>query len=253
MKMGLLNSRRIIEKDYEMTKQILLAVMLATTLSVDAETPKYAYITDEINIPMRSDRSFNNNLVKMLTTGDKLKVIRYFDGWTQVQYGGQSGWVTSRYLSVNEPVKNRLKLLFEENKNLKLEIKTLEIKLEIFKANRSLRAEIQAEEDKERELAQEDILNEMKVKYINKIASKVKAQWRYQGAKDNWGCDVHILQDVNGKVQSVNLQSCNIGNNAKQKAFKNAIERAVYKASPLPHAPDKSVFDREILFHFRVN
>ena len=236
-----------------MIKQILLAVILATTLSVGAEMPKYAYITDEINIPMRSDRSFNNNLVKMLTTGDKLKVIRYFDGWTQVQYGGQSGWVTSRYLSVNEPVKNRLKLLFEENKNLKLEIKTLEIKLEIFKANRSLRAEIQAEEDKERELAQEDILNEMKVKYINKIASKVKTQWHYQGAKDNWGCDVYILQDLSGNVQSVSTQSCNITYPAKRKSFKKAIERAVYKASPLPIAPDKRVFDREILFRFRVN
>jgi colicin import membrane protein len=34
---------------------------------------------------------------------------------------------------------------------------------------------------------------------------------------------------------------------------KNAIERAVYKASPSPAAPDKSVFDREILFHFKIN
>jgi len=51
----------------------------------------------------------------------------------------------------------------------------------------------------------------------------------------------------------VNLQSCNINNNAKAKSFKNAIERAVYKASPLPPAPDKSVFDREVLFYFRVN
>jgi hypothetical protein len=73
------------------------------------------------------------------------------------------------------------------------------------------------------------------------------------GAEDNWGCDVYILQDANGKVQSVNVQSCNIDDSAKTKSFKNSIERAVYKASPLPTAPDASVFDREILFHFRVN
>jgi len=54
-------------------------------------------------------------------------------------------------------------------------------------------------------------------------------------------------------VQSVNVQSCVVDNGAKSKSFKDAIERAVYKASPLPPAPDKSVFDREILFHFRVN
>ena len=118
---------------------------------------------------------------------------------------------------------------------------------------RSLKKEIQTEEDQEREIAQEDILNELKANYINQIASRVKEQWRYQGAKDNWGCDVYILQDLNGKVQSVNLQSCNVTNSAKAKVFKDAIERAVYKASPLPPAPDKSVYDREILFHFRVN
>ena len=97
------------------------------------------------------------------------------------------------------------------------------------------------------------IINKPKVDYINQIASRVKNQWRYQGAKDHWSCDVHILQDVDGNVQSVNLQSCNIDNNAKVKSFKNSIERAVYKASPLPRAPDQSVFDREILFHFVIN
>ncbi|MDC3317631.1 TonB C-terminal domain-containing protein [bacterium] len=126
-------------------------------------------------------------------------------------------------------------------------------KFEKEQDTRFLKKEIQTEEDQEREIAQEDILNELKANYINQIASRVKEQWRYQGAKDNWGCDVYILQDLNGKVQSVNLQSCNVTNSAKAKVFKDAIERAVYKASPLPPAPDKSVYDREILFHFRVN
>ena len=120
-------------------------------------------------------------------------------------------------------------------------------------SKRALTKEIQQEEDQDREIAQEDILNELKVNYINQIASRVKNQWRYQGAEDHWGCDVYILQDLDGNVQSVNVQSCKIDNNARAKSFKNAIERAVYKASPLPPAPDKSVFDREILFHFRVN
>jgi colicin import membrane protein len=93
----------------------------------------------------------------------------------------------------------------------------------------------------------------MKVKYVNKIASKVKAQWRYKGAKDNWGCDVYILQDADGEVQSVSVQSCNVPYLAKKKAFKDAIERAVYKASPLPKPPTESVFDSEILLHFKVN
>ena len=118
----------------------------------------------------------------------------------------------------------------------------------------SLKEEIQAEEDKEREIALEDNLNKLKVSYMNRIQSKVRDKWRYnKGIPDHWGCDVHILQDFNGKVKMVNIQSCNIDNSTKGKAFKYAIERAVYKASPLPKAPDESVFNREILFHFRVN
>ena len=33
----------------------------------------------------------------------------------------------------------------------------------------------------------------------------------------------------------------------------NSIERAVYKASPLPAAPDESVFDRRVSFIFVAN
>jgi colicin import membrane protein len=146
-----------------------------------------------------------------------------------------------------------IKLQQAKIKHLKRKLKAESRKVEKLKNNISLRKEIQAEKDQEREMVQEDILNELKVNYINKIALKVKEKWRHQGAKDNWGCDVYILQDLNGNVQAVNLQSCNVGNSAKEKAFKNAIERAVYKSSPLPRAPDKSVFDREILFHFKVN
>jgi SH3 domain protein len=265
-----------------MIKKLLLIVLFVTSLSVNAEEPSYAYITDEVNIPMRSDRSFNNNLIKMLTTGDKLKVIRYFDGWTQVQYGGQTGWVASRYLSVNEPAKNRLKQLKEREltdrnnveyqqraviakleANLKLHKKKLEqaakrLKLYKKKFNHhqeasDLRKKISLEQDREREIEMEDLLNIIKAHYVKKIAAKVKGQWRYQGAKDNWSCDVYILQDLSGKVESVSTQSCDVTHLAKKKSFKKAIERAVYKASPLPKAPISSVFDREILFHFKVN
>ncbi len=118
---------------------------------------------------------------------------------------------------------------------------------------RALTKEIQTEEDQEREIAQEDILNELKANYINQISSRVNSQWRYQGAKDSWGCDVHILQDADGVVKSVNVASCNVDNTTRAKSFKDSIERAVYKASPLPGAPDTSVFDSEIIFRFRVN
>ncbi len=118
---------------------------------------------------------------------------------------------------------------------------------------RLLKKEVQAEEDQDRLIAQEDILNELKLNYINQIASRIKEKWHYQGAKDSWSCDVQILQDLDGQVKSVNLKSCNIDDSIKVQSFKDSIERAVYKASPLPYAPDMSVFDAQVLFHFKVN
>ena len=101
--------------------------------------------------------------------------------------------------------------------------------------------------------AQKSILDELKVNYITQIASRVNSQWRYSGAKDDWTCEVHIVQDQGGVVKSVKLKSCNVDNKSRETSFKNSIIRAVNKASPLPSAPDKSLFERNIIFNFYQN
>jgi len=93
----------------------------------------------------------------------------------------------------------------------------------------------------------------LKSAYVNNITARIKSFWRYQGADDDWNCDVFVQQSVEGVVEVVNIQNCNTGDSEKARAFKNSIERAVYKSSPLPSAPDEAVFNREILMHFKVN
>jgi len=118
---------------------------------------------------------------------------------------------------------------------------------------RSLTQEIQAEHDQDRILVIEDQFSTLKNNYIGLIAARVKKEWRYMGAEDHWGCDVYIIQDEYGWVEGVNVQGCTIDDSDQAASFKNSIERAVYNSSPLPLAPDRSVFDTEILFYFRVN
>jgi colicin import membrane protein len=136
---------------------------------------------------------------------------------------------------------------------LDAELIVLKEKFEDEQNVRALITEIQDEEDADRRQMLEDILMQLKVNYIGLIAARVKDEWRYLGAEDDWGCDVHIIQSDVGDVLAVNIQDCTIDDSAKAISFKHSIERAVYKASPLPHAPDKDLFDAEILFHFRVN
>ena len=118
---------------------------------------------------------------------------------------------------------------------------------------RLLTEEIQEDQDLERQLKIEDQLNTLKSAYVNHIAARVRSYWKYQGAEDDWGCDVYIKQSIEGVVEAVNVYNCTLDDSDKARSFKNSIERAVYKASPLPIAPDESVFDKEVLFFFRVN
>ena len=99
----------------------------------------------------------------------------------------------------------------------------------------------------------DDELIALKSAYVNNIAARVRSSWKYQGAEDNWGCDVYVLQSIEGVVEAVDVQNCTLDDSEKARAFKNSIERAVYKSSPLPSAPDDAVFNKEILFRFRVN
>ena len=88
--------------------------------------------------------------------------------------------------------------------------------------------------------------------YINNIAARVRTHWRYQGAGYDWTAEVYVAQDRDGTVLAVDIRNTNIGDSNKAKSFINSIERAVYKASPLPAAPDESVFNEQIIFTFNV-
>ena len=99
----------------------------------------------------------------------------------------------------------------------------------------------------------ENDLRYMKENYISAVAHKIRKNWRYMGAEDHWGCDVHIIQSEVGDVLAVNIQNCTIDDSSKAQSFKDSIERAVYKASPLPIAPNENVFSPEILLRFSVN
>ena len=86
--------------------------------------------------------------------------------------------------------------------------------------------------------------------WIHNIAAKVKSVWNFPGAEDGWFVEVSIIQNREGKVLNVTFGDNNVGDSSQAKAFLNSIERAIKKASPLPIAPDVSVWDKNIMFMF---
>ena len=153
-------------------------------------------------------------------------------------------------------VKEASKQLEEDQQNkdlLELEIAALKEAEAEIQYRQLLAKEVQDEQDTARSLIIEDQLNTLQNAYINNIAARVKTFWRYQSAEDDWTAEVLVVQDRDGNVKAVNVKNANVGNSSLGKSFKDSIERAVYKASPLPGAPDEAVFDKELYFIFSVN
>ena len=150
---------------------------------------------------------------------------------------------TSSY-SINDEERRRLDELEAERTRLQMEF-------EQEQYNRLLSEEIQADKDKAYVI--DDQLYALQSAYVSNVAARVKSNWRYQGAEDDWTCEVYIVQDRDGTVVAADIRNCNVDDSAKAKTFKDSVRRAVYKASPLPSAPDETVFDRELIFIFSVN
>jgi len=118
--------------------RIIKITILLLSFNIFAAT---VYITDEVDIPIRSDKNFEDNIIRSAPSGTKLKILKTdSDGWTQIKFEKTTGWVISRYLSNNPPARieleklkinnNANKLLLTKQKN---KIKKLEAELKSIK------------------------------------------------------------------------------------------------------------------------
>lgn len=97
------------------SRGLLIAGLLgATTLMSFASSTAYAasgythYVTDSVDVPVRSGPSFKHKILRMLETGTPVKILEVNkDGWAQIQYqkGGSTfnGWMASSTL-LNQPI-----------------------------------------------------------------------------------------------------------------------------------------------------
>ena len=78
------------------TNLALILIFLAS--SVNAET--FVYITDQVDIPIRSEKALGNTIIRLLPSGTKLSVLQITeDGWTEVKYQDTIGWIVQDILA----------------------------------------------------------------------------------------------------------------------------------------------------------
>jgi SH3 domain protein len=78
------------------------------------------YVTDRLQVTMRSGPSVENKVVHVLNSGDRVELISPVqDGWVKVRAGGdKEGWMISRYLQEEMPALIKIQKLDPENKTL---------------------------------------------------------------------------------------------------------------------------------------
>ena len=96
---------------------LFLAGIVCTAQQVAAQT---VYVTDSLEITLRSGPSATRKIVKMLPSGTPLQILDQTTSWYRVRsQEGQTGWVLKRYVMQDLPKK----MLINDLQN---KIKTLE-------------------------------------------------------------------------------------------------------------------------------
>jgi len=113
-----------------------LYLLLMLTLLASPAQAETRYATDDFTVPVRSGASTRNKILRMVSSGTPLTVLRTSDeGYTQVKTPeGTVGWILTRYL-MDQPatrdqvaqLKERITALEGENQALQDEKKMLEV------------------------------------------------------------------------------------------------------------------------------
>ena len=108
------------------------------------------------------------------------------------------------------------------------------------------------EEDLQRDLAAEEQGRKARAgpalaAWQSQIAAKINHEWqRPPTARPGIECMLNVTQVPGGEVTEVSIGECN-----GDQAVRESIERAVYRASPLPAPPDPALFDRHLRIDFK--
>ena len=104
--------------------KIFAIALMILTFKVSAES--FVYITDQLDLPIRSDKAFGNNIIRLLPSGTELSLLQSTeDGWAQIQFDDTIGWIKSFYLSSDPSAREKLKKLTRTNNANKLLITKL--------------------------------------------------------------------------------------------------------------------------------
>lgn len=121
---------------------LFVLVLIALTVSLSANAKTVRYVSDELNIPMRSGASNQHRILKFLVSGTPLTVIgtsedgKYLNVETSK---GKTGWVEARQVMNQPSARDRIVVMNEKLEKTRQTVKQLKQEIsELKQKNRKL-------------------------------------------------------------------------------------------------------------------
>ena len=117
-----------------------------TNQSIGAET---VYITDSLQITLRTGPSVENKIISLLRSGQPLEIIASEGDWSNVRtlrdgVNNKEGWILTRYLITRLPWEKQALSLTEENTKLREKLAPMEKNMnDIIQREKELNARLQ--------------------------------------------------------------------------------------------------------------
>ncbi len=173
---------------------------LALLWTLPAWAQSYKYVTDRLQVTVRSGPSVDNKVIHVVNSGDVVQILSPVqDGWVKVRTeSGKEGWMIARYLQEDMPALLKIKKLDPENKTL---LSRME---ELTGENQKLKLELGKAQSRVAEL-------ESAYAKLKKDASAVlDLRTKYKKLQEDYALQKERLQALSTEVESLRL-----GNNLK--------------------------------------
>lgn len=186
-----------------LTLRIALALSLLVASASAPAQPSH-YVTDEINVNLRSGAGNGYRIKERITSGTGLTVISERSGWTQVRTeAGATGWMPSQYVVAEAPAITRLPEVASELEQARERILALETRLQRVSNERDSAYERLSELKSERDQLSEQVQ---------------EASRGLQLAEENQRLKKEVV-DLERRIQSLNNQVSRLSGQNHQEWF----------------------------------
>lgn len=125
-------------------KKGILTLLFSLIFFAGVSFAETVYVRGVMKITMRTGPGTHHKIIDMVSTGDSLEIVENGRDWTRVRNPeGKEGWVLTRFITREVPMKHQVVALEEKNKELTALLEKIRAENQDFEATRKKLAVIE--------------------------------------------------------------------------------------------------------------